>query len=257
MLQNPEAFIDQYIHKTVPGPTGEALDIGNYYHAHFLEPHALNEYAVFKGKQRRGIEWINFKAENEGKTILTLKGLAEANICIKATQASPYAMDTLKGAMYEVSLYDILEGLPCKVRFDILFLSQKLSYIADLKSTRGDVKDPKKIKKTIRERDYDLSAAQYVDMMNNYLTRKNLLTKYAPITQFRWPFASKDQKICREYVADKAMLELGRYKYKRAIALIKKHRANNWTIKEERTSIGPEGWELQAWKPEVKKEKKK
>lgn len=260
-LDDIEIFYKKYITKELKSKSISAFDVGTYYHTAILEPHILDEECVvFEGKVRRGKAWEEFQKEHEGKVIITLSDKEKADNLINATKDSPIAMDLLSRGEAEVSLFWDLMGVKCKVRADWLYLapidSDEDSYILDLKSTTGNTKNGHSIKGKISSYSYDLSAAFYLDMFNQYLEDKGLLKKYKPLKIFYWTFASKDMCNCKTYFASEKMLDIGRNKYKKALHTIKMYRDMEWEFpdfieelepqifEEEWLNIDPEGMEV-------------
>jgi len=245
ILDDPELFHRKYILGEIENESKAAFDIGTYFHTAILEPEKLMEdCAIYEGATRRGKSWDAFKEENAGKAILTLKDLDKAKIIIDAAQASPITMDLLKTGEPEVSFFVMLEGVPVKVRFDWLCLGKKKSYAVDLKSTTGNAKDEDKIRHKIVDFKYDMSAALYVDAVNEFIRLTGM--KVAPVTEFYWPFASKDYANCKVYLADSKLLAIGRAKYKKALRLYAKHAANDWQFCDEIANATPFHWE-ESW----------
>jgi hypothetical protein len=234
ILDDPETFKKKYITKELESNLSiPAFDIGTYFHTAILEPHLLEkECAIFRGKARRGKIWEDFKAENEGKAIITEKEYELAKNLIIATENSEIAMDLHKGGEAEVSLgielytdskdlfvltksksvyvLDVKEGwilfsnaptmlkdctkVRLKVRCD--YINAKKGYIADLKSTTGNAKDVHKTRNKISSYQYDLSAAMYVDLFNARFISEE---KPHKLSTFWWVFSSKDYSNCQCY----------------------------------------------------------
>lgn len=247
MLEDPEMFHKKYILGEIERESNSAFDIGTYYHTAILEPHLLTKECAVWPKRRAGKEWLAFKEANEGKAIITSSEKLKADILIKGTKDSPIAMDLInrRGAVKEQSLFVMLEGVRIKVRFDYMFLSKEESYIGDLKSTTGSVKDKHKIRTKISAYTYDLSAALYVDAVNEYIRQNKL--PYAPVDSFYWNFATKDHPSCKTWQATEQMLEIGRAKYKKALSLINKCIADEWQFYDEIGFVEAQPWEVSDW----------
>lgn len=91
----------------------------------------LVDYALFKGKVRRGAKWEEFKAVHPEENILKLD---EYNHCLavaKAVRKNPEAAALLNGAETEKTIewVDKATGLCCKARLDIW----NDGWVADLK----------------------------------------------------------------------------------------------------------------------------
>lgn len=120
-----------------PDTTGRLKGRGT--HTAVLEPDRfLLDYALFKGKVRRGKEWVAFKAVHDEESILRLD---EYNHCLtvaKAVRAYPEAGALLNGAETEKTIEwtDKETGLPCKARLDI-FNDGGVYDLKGVKSTDG------------------------------------------------------------------------------------------------------------------------
>lgn len=237
-----ELFYKKYILKEVVQESNAAFDIGQYYHTAILEPELLDsECTVYPGKTRRGKEWEAFKEANKDKVILTQGDYLKAENLITATKESPIAMGLLSEGESELSLFTEFMGVNVKVRAD--WINFEEGYILDLKSTTGNCKDVFKTQGKISNYDYDLSAAFYLDVFNSYLGKKGLPL----IETFYWTFASKDIANSRTYRATDRMIEVGRAKYRKGLALIKEYQANGWTFYDILEDLSPLPWEEQVW----------
>jgi len=256
MLEDPIKFRDQYIrNEKSPTPQGlqDAFDVGTLVHTAILEPEKLKgSYVVYTGAKRAGQEWTDFKEANKGKMIINKTMKASAENAVKATNKSIIAKALFKDGQAEQSFFVNFMGIKVKVRTDWLKrdyivdgMNHDLSAIVDLKTTTGNVRDAIKTKNKVKQLNYDLSAAFYVDVVNYCIEYFDL--DIPKVETFIWVFASKDKGgYCQAYDA-KAYLEMGRAKYLKAIELIKKHEANNWDFPEEIISLKPYGYELADW----------
>lgn len=240
-MSDVEYFYKVYIAKTLakkaPYNT-DALDVGSYYHAAILEPETLDaEFAVYAEPRRAGKVWTDFQAKHGAKTILNLKGLGEAETLIDATKASKVAMDLINPSERELSAFSKLEGVDVRVRAD--FINRKAGYIGDLKSLTGNARDESTVIKATRDRNYDMSAALYIDVFNSVLPAKE------QIKNFYWVFASKDYANCRTYRMNSKMYELGKSKYMKALFNISEGIACDWKFKDDGIhEIDPAAFEL-------------
>lgn len=241
-ISDPEYFHKKYILKEIPRKSNPAFDIGTYYHTAILEPETLeDECVVYRdSKIRSGKKWTEFKEANEGKVILTVSELAQAENLIKATQASDIAMDLVSTGTSELSCFATLMGTKIRVRADTININS--GYISDLKSTTGSAKDTKSIQGKIANFNYDMSAALYIDTFNAHYGSE-------VIRDFYWIFASKDYGNCKTYKASKKMLEVGRAKYRRGLQQIKKYKTLGWEFPDEIEDIDPVGWDAIDWEP--------
>lgn len=109
---------------------------GRSIHSAVFEPDRFAlEYAVFKGKTRRGKAWDAFLAAHPDETILRVP---EYKLCIAARDAvrsHPLAKPYLERGQAEqsISWRDPETGLTCKARLD--FISESKPALVELKST--------------------------------------------------------------------------------------------------------------------------
>lgn len=241
-----ELFHKKYISKEIVDKTSiPAFDIGTYFHTAILEPHLLDKECVVMPadiKQRRGEKWETFKKANDGKVILSSSDFLKAQNLVAAAKDSPVLMDLLQGGESELSLFHSYKGLKCKVRADYINLEK--GYIVDLKSTTGNCKDEHKTQGKISNYSYDLSAAFYIDVFNDYLGK---LGKPL-IHTFYWGFASKDYCNSKTYPSSEKILEVGRAKYEKGLKDILKYQAQEWQFYDELAApLEPPTWEYDQW----------
>lgn len=246
MLEDPVKFHREYIlgkKPETPQALQDAFDVGTVVHTAILEPEKLKgSYVKFEGAKRAGKDWEDFLADNEGKIILTKKMLGDANNCIKNYKSSKLSQSLFVDGKPEASFFTDFFGLKVKVRCDWLGFD---GAIRDVKTTSGNVRDVQKIKGKIKSLNYDMSAALYVDVVNQCIEQFELDIPY--IETFQWLFVSKDKDGYSQPYDGKDYLELGRAKYIKAIEEIKKHSANGWSFPEEIISIAPFAFELGDW----------
>lgn len=254
MIKDPEVFHSMYITgslvKKIATATQTAFDIGSYFHTAVLEPHLLEkEYLVVDVERKAGKVWKDAvkKGEDMGLIVITKGQMETAMFLAKGVQDSPIAMSLIEreGVIVEGSIFSDLIGVPVKKRSDLMFLSTAESYILDLKSTTGSVKNAHSIKNKIQDLDYDLSAALYVDIVNKYIAVNDL--PYAPVDTFYWTFASKDNGVSKTYASTEKMLEVGRAKVYKALNLIKKYEELNWEFVDEIECLDPPPWVVTEW----------
>jgi len=248
ILEDPEIFHRKYIEQTMEKEDNDNFEVGTYFHTAILEPKTLEKAcAVFEGPKRAGKQWESFQEENKNKTIITLKGKMEADNLINATLASPIAMELInrEGTKKEVSVFVVLDGVKIKVRFDVLYLSKEYSYGLDLKSTRGNPKNEYKIKDTLARYSYELPAALYIRAINEHIKRNDL--PYAPIKDFYWVFASKDQALCRTWISTPDVLKVGNAKIDKAFELLKKYEGQGWVFYDELGEADLPQWSKDEW----------
>lgn len=264
VIKDEEVFIKKYIKKEIPREENDAFDVGTYFHVGTLEPHKVKEeIAIYKGKVRSGKEWIEFKKNNAGKTIITAGQKVQGDELIKAVRASPVALEYIQGEA-EISLFvkltvwngniyaaelgkvltrsgwqdfvgNIGKGwdLILKTRADCL----GDVFVSDLKSTSGDCKNKHSVRQSISSYGYDLSAALYVDLFS--------LVRPA-VRSFYWIFASKKSPcVSKTWKATKSQLEVGRAKYMWAILRMADMARANWEVVDYLSEVEPLPHELE------------
>jgi uncharacterized protein (DUF736 family) len=145
------------------GYTTKTMDFGTAVHSALLEPENFaSDYVVYPGKTRRGKEWDNFKAENEGSEILKANELTEINELAAAVLKHPLAAPLLaEDGDSEVTIIwtEPTTGHLCKSRLDRL--AQGL--FLDLKTTRSI--SPFSFNRDFQTYKYDLKMAFYFDAL--------------------------------------------------------------------------------------------
>jgi hypothetical protein len=263
-LEDPEYFHKKYILKEIAKVHIAAFDIGTFFHTSLLEPEKLDsECAVYEGI-RRGKEWEAFQAANAGKAIITKTEHAVALGLCKAVMDSPVSVARLEKGTAEVSAFLMIRVVGCsvfvpskglilgadgwekyksvptkgrdiwlKVRADKLHTS----HVLDLKSTTGNAKDSKLIRKKIFELQYDLSAALYLDIFSPLMP--------TPISEFVWTFASKDFFNCRSYIASQDVIKIGRKKWSKAVVTLAEGMDCDWKFEDFMDFVTPPVWEYE------------
>lgn len=261
ILKDPLTFKQKYITQEA-GERGfvAAFEFGTYVHTAILEPEKLAQStAIYEGATRRGKAWEEFLEANEGKTILTRdkkketmggdSEYSQAQKCIEAVGNSEIAMELLAQGQPEVSLFYEYEGVKLKVRAD--WIDFKRMLIADLKTTSSSPRSADSIRKSTKDYGYDLSAAMYMLLFNQYIKHEGHPTpkkdQLKEFTDFYWIYAGKKDFQCQCYMAHQKMLDLGLVKFKEAIRLIKYYESINWEIPETCPDLAPASWEVSDW----------
>lgn len=125
------------------------------------------------------------------------------------------------------ALEDFAVSIILKVRADAISKVDEdgNGFIADLKSTSGQVKDDFEIAGKVAGFDYDLSASLYLDIFS-FVTKANY-------DKFYWIWASKETKTSRTTVASDRYVKVGRAKWRRAVLKCGKYLENNWEFTDE------------------------
>jgi len=259
-LKDIEYFYGKYITKEIvekiSSNTQNNFDIGHAYHGLTLEPQLFDkQFAIYPGPVKRGAAYEKFVKDNATKKILSDKQKITAQFIADAANKNLVSKKLRSIGEAEVSCFVELHGMKVKVRADWIRFEDTYcaetgelieeSFILDMKSTTGNPKDQKKIKKTISDRDYDLSAALYLDAFNKYLSDNNLPL----IKQWKFCFDSKDLGTSKVWTATEDMLRVGRAKYMEGLRLIKKYRSLGWDFQDEDSMIDVEAWTKSEWIP--------
>ena len=227
LLISPAAYKEKYIDGFSSG-SSDAMDLGSYVHALILEPHLVDtEFAVFPGKVRRGVAWEEFKAANKDKTIITSSQVAKANEMLEGYSNSDHAKKLIADntGVPELSMFSEIDGVPVKIRTDFFTTNGD---IVDVKTTNAPLSEAD-IQSVIRKYSYDLSAALYVDVAKQYDGKDH---------DFYFVFLSKQSGApCRAFKASKKLLELGRKKYREALALYSHCKAHGFETNGEPEEI--------------------
>lgn len=242
LLSSPAQFYKEKILGERNNVSSSAMDVGSYAHSLILEPDKVaEEFAIYrqqgrqftpvgqtaKAPRKQGPEFDAFKAANQGKIILST---AEAQIgerLAATVQASPPALELLKGGEPELSLATTMFDVPVKMRAD--YLNADKGYIVDVKTTRwpGDVDT---FRRVLRELGYELSAALYCDIAYRV---------YGKVFDFYWVVLSKNDWDCQVYKASTHTLSEGSALVNKALITYKKCLANNeWPDSIDQVSSG-------------------
>jgi hypothetical protein len=206
-----------------------ALDEGSFMHTMILEPDLKDvEYAFFNGWQKRGKEYDEFVSEekNKNKIILSAPQRMKCNKLYESYLSRKEAVNLIKGGEPEVSICGIISGIKLKARFD--YVNEEKGYIVDVKTTGFD-SGLEIFKLTFKDLHYDLSAALYLDIAEQYY-KKNF--------DFYFIVLSKKDMECNVYKLSKTSRIYGRSLVVQAINKYKHcSETGNWLedsdVKEE------------------------
>ena len=222
ILKDPKEYFKVYVKNEKNNISRAAFDFGTYVHALVLEPDTIErDFAIFEGASRRGKVYDEFKKANEGKIILTQSQALKADGMVENLRKNKKANDIIdlaEGAV-EQTLCVELDGVKVKVRTDYnnqtaAIINEHVipfGLIVDVKTTSDPI-DKFSIGKTIARYDYDLSAALYIDALQEQLGTEQT---------FIFCFMSKLTNEVEMYQASDEMIENGRRKYKAAIKKLK------------------------------------
>lgn len=120
----------------LPRKETATLRAGRASHTAVFEPDRfMLDYAVYKGKTRRGKKWEAFKAAHHGQTILRVPDYEKALAFRDAVRSHDRAKPYLESGAAEITIRwrDNETGLLCKARLD--FRSDSKRCLVDLKGT--------------------------------------------------------------------------------------------------------------------------
>lgn len=225
--------LDDYKHEYLDGNKKQfgnenALLEGSLTHSMLLEPHQVsNDYIFFDGLRKAGNQWENFvaeiRSEDVGKPIVSRPQKLRVQSYIEAFKRRPEAVQMLTGGQAEQTICGTLNGVPIKVRFD--YINVERGEVYDIKTT-GKPADPENFKATVNGLSYQLSAALYCAMAEQFYGKK-----------FRFVFLviSKQEPIdCQIYRASESTMAEGRRMVDVACAkYLKALETGNWCEPEE------------------------
>ena len=161
-------------------------------------------------------------------------------------ETNVYLLDVVSGWIPEDEItVDNLEefgtSIIIKVRADALSSVDEhgCGFIADLKSTSGEVKDDYEIASKVAGFDYDLSASLYLDVFS-FVTN-------AKYEKFYWIWASKETKTSRTTYASDKYVRIGRAKWRKAVLKCAHFMENNWTFTDTLGVTEPPAYLADMW----------
>ena len=234
LLKSPEQFYQEWVlgNKPVEEEKSHFVE-GSLMHTLILEPHKVNEYAVFSGLRKAGNAWEQFKLDNKGKKCISVAQMLRAEKLHKACHTLPVATSLLTGGLPEHTMLGEIMGVPVKVRADYLLPGKA---VVDLKSTSLP-SGKEYFAETVPDYGYDLSAALYIEVANQV---------YGAEHDWYWVVVSKDDFGCEVYKASEETLTQGRVQVQKAVALYKKCMASGvWTSEQTRPLFDTKAYEIQ------------
>lgn len=224
ILKDPNSVRDRFLN----GHTQEekaAFVLGQYAHWKYLEPEKDDAgFAEFGGARRYGSKYDEFRAANEGRTIILREERIQGDNLIKALNSHEIANSLVKNGKAEQTICGLIEDVPIKIRMDY----RQGNTIVDLKTTSSPV-DQNNIKKTIYNYGYHISAALYMDVANLYLEEK--------VEQFILVFINKKTAEIQVVKLSQKLIELGRREYLNGIRSYKELKAAGFFEKDYNPGI--------------------
>jgi len=211
ILESPKKFYEeQILGQRKDDAENPAFTEGSYTHSLILEPEQVEkEYAIYPGLRKQGAEYEQFKADNQGKTIISAPQNGRCMAYLRAFNSNPAAKDLIKKGHPEFSICQVLDGVQCKMRAD--WISPEDGYIMDVK-TSGFAVTHEEFKLTIEQFKYGLSAAFYCQIAEQY---------YGRPFHFYFAAISKKELDCQVYRISDITRRKGNAEVKRALDLYK------------------------------------
>lgn len=162
---------------------------------------------------RRGKAWDEFKAANEGKTILKPKEYRQVLDMAFSINQSPLAKQIFKEGEAEHSYFSEIDGVQCRARPD--FVTKDIVF--DLKTTMSPLRDD--FKRSIGRFRYHVQAAFYLDVINAAMG--------TDIQDFCFLAVEKELPYTFGiYMLDQESIDLGRKHYKEDLEKYKRYLEN-------------------------------
>lgn len=211
LLKNAAKFKKEKIDGDYEQKSSDAFLLGHYVHSLILEPHTVPEkYIVYSGFRRAGADWENFKQNHTDRQILSKGQGKKGEQMIDAFSKNQAAVKLVEGGEAELSLFGKYHDIPTKVRADYINVEQ--GYIADVKTTSYPT-DKESFGMTIKQFGYQLSAALYLNMFEQY---------YEKPLDFYFIVLGKQTGLCDVFKLSKASRELGERSLLEAVSKYKK-----------------------------------
>lgn len=219
LLKTPRHYQARYI-EGFKEKSKSAYEVGTLFHALVLEPHLFEQNFAITTRRRTQ------KAKDAvgDKELLKSKDYEIAKAMKKAVFSNQDAAALLQNAQIEKSIYwnDPETGILCKCRPDILFISENISYMADLKS----VKDASKwaFEKSIHEYGYHIQAASIQEGVFHATGIK------IPDEAFFWIVCEKQPPFLNSvYILSSKAMQRGRELFRQGLELYKQcAQTNEW-----------------------------
>lgn len=166
----PKFYKEKILKQAEPQEEKPYFIEGSYVHTLILEPEMAEvEYAFFPGNRKHGPEWEEFKAQNGSKQILSAPQKIRCDKFYKAYEDFRCKMNPIKGGEAEYTICGTYNGIKTKVRCDYINIDK--GYIIDVKTSSLPV-DQESFAQTVEKYRYDLSAALYTGMVEQYYKKR-------------------------------------------------------------------------------------
>lgn len=231
LLKDLPKFKKEFIDGIKERKQVNAFDEGNYAHSLILEPEAIEaEYGFFPGFRKAGKDWETFKTSNAGKILLSKPQKHRVEQWVEAYKKRPEAVNLIQGGYPEHSVAGKLAGVPIKVRAD--YINPELGYIADVKTTSYSP-DVETFKYVVENLKYDLSAALYCKMFEQYYGKK---------FDFYFIVLGKKDVACEVYKASEETLRTGELQVMESLKIYKNClETGDWTCQKPKNTVELDG----------------
>jgi hypothetical protein len=145
-IDSPKMYFKRFVEKTIAPKSSPAMVIGSLAHAAILEPHVLEGHCIRIPAEvlndqghKKGKAWLDFKAENEGKTLLDDYDYNRIRSMFDSVYANEFATRFLRasGEAEKTILWNV-NGQPVRSRLDRLLAN----HVVDVKTCReGDASE--------------------------------------------------------------------------------------------------------------------
>jgi len=230
-LESPKMFFKRFIEKSIAPSTSAEMTLGSLAHAAILEPHVLEGHCVRIPAEvlndqghKRGKPWLEFKAANEGKTLLDDYDYLRIKAMFDSVYANEFANRLLRAeGQAEASIFWEWNGHKLRSRVDRLLPK----YVVDVKTCRFGTADAFARGPYVNLA-YYMQAALYLDA-----------AKYVDGVERQFAFiVVESEEPYRSFVCipDDRDLSLGRDEYRAAIEMIAEAKSkNDWREASELT----------------------
>jgi hypothetical protein len=207
LLDDPHRFYEEKILGKSSPLEGVHFDEGSLFHALILEPHTVaQDFAFFDGMRKQGEAWEEFKASNPGRVLMSTPQKTRVQYWVQSYRRQTAAVGLISGGEAEHSLFNVLQGVPVKVRCD--YINVEKGYIVDLK-TSGFPVDRDSFMLTVDKYKYHLSAALYCKVAE---------LQYGKPFDFYFVAVCKKEPDCQVFVVSPETRHLGDQMVSKALA---------------------------------------
>ncbi len=211
LLKDPETFYkEKILGQKEARVESNSFTEGSLTHSLILEPDQVqHEYAFFEGMRKAGADYERFLAANTDRTVISRPQRIRSENNKAAFLKNPQAVELLSGGFPEQTICVDLNGIPTKIRCD--YINVEKGYIADVKTTSYPA-DVDTFRMTISQWSYDLSAALYAHVAEQYYGKK---------FDFYFVVIQKSDLVCEVYKASQATIDRGMLQIAKAATIYK------------------------------------